>query len=403
MPFGLPSNLTDEIFLLFAINFILESQHISQLIPMKITCSRKKFSAKFNQAAAYALPDSGIIFRYVIIDAEAGRVAFSAANRDISVRVILKNAEIGSEGRVILPPRLMKEFLQAATSETVKLERKGGVLRMSAGRIIREIPVSDVSDFPEIPPFTGKAYHEVIGSDLLKCIKRTSFVPSKDSKYILTGVLFELTGNEINAVSTDRCRLSWQRMKAVPHGGQSAENSAVVPLKTLNEVKKVIGKDGAELPVKIAVEGGKIIFVTAGDEIAIISRPLEGRFPAWRKFIPKKTGRATALVSVRNFRAAVRQLKEMTTKDKPGLLLDFRPGTLEISAGGNAGKKSARSVPITYGGKEVTTKLNPNFLTDFIRSIPGERSLSISLKENGPVLFEPPQESGFAYILMPLA
>lgn len=380
---------------------------------MKITCNREEFTAKFNLAAAYvAARELKTVLQNVKMDVKSGRVVFSATDTETSVRVTLRDvkritlsdAEIGSERAALLPPRLMNEILQSAKSENIALELKDDVIRISAGQLLYEIPALDTEDFPDIPPFAGAAYHEVIGADLQKSISRTAFATdTENNKYALSGVLFELADGQIDTVSTDGRRLAHQQVKAVSHGGHSAEGSAIVPLKALAAVEKAIDEAGAETTIKIAVEGGKVTFATAHDEITITSQAVDGRFPAWRKIIPDKTDRVKADVPLRDFQVAVQQLKGMTTKESPGLLLNFKPGILEISAGGNTDGTSTRTIPIAYDQKEIATKLDPNYLVDFLGCISGETSLSIYLKENSSVLFETPQDSTYAYVLMPLA
>ena len=372
---------------------------------MKITCNSEKFAAKFNLAAAYvATRDVKTVLQDVKMDVKADHVIFSATDTETSIRIVLRDIEIGSEGAVIIPSRLMKNILQAAKAENIEFELNGDILEIHVGTAFYEIPTLDVSDFPEISPFAGEAYHEVVGADLQKNISRTTFATDmENNKYALSGVFFELTDGGIDTVSTDGRRLTHQRGKAVSHGGHQTENGAIVPLKALNAVEKAINEVGAETTIKIAVEGGKITFVTANDEIMITSRLVDGRFPAWRKIIPEKTDRVRADVPLNDFQLAVQQMKIMTTESQPGILLNFKPGELVISASGNNSGKSSKPVVIAYDQREIQTKLDPNFLVDFLRCFSGVTNLSIYLKEESSVLFESQQDDDYAYILMPLA
>ncbi|MBR2693995.1 MAG: DNA polymerase III subunit beta [Thermoguttaceae bacterium] len=370
---------------------------------MKITCNSEKFAAKFNLAAAYvASRDVKTVLQDVKMDVKTDHVIFSATDNETSIRIVLRDVEIGSEGAVMIPSRLMKSILQTAKAENIDFELDGDILDIRVGTAFYEIPTPDANDFPEISLFTGEAYHEVLGADLLKNISRTTFATDmENNKYALSGVLFELTDGSIDTVSTDGRRLTHQRGKAVSHGGHQTESGAIVPLKALNAVEKAIGEVGSETAIKIAVEGGKITFVTANDEIMITSRLVDGRFPAWRKIIPEKTDRVKADVPLNDFQLAVQQMKIMTTESQPGLLLNFKPGQLIISASGNG--KSSKPVVIAYDQNEIQTKLDPNFLVDFLRCFSGVTNLSIYLKENSSVLFESQQDDDYAYILMPLA
>ena len=370
---------------------------------MKITCNREKFAAKFNLAAAYvAAREVKSILQEVKMEVKADHVVFSATDTETSIRIVLRDLEIESEGEVIIPSRLMKNILQAAKADNIELELEDDKLKIHIGRTNYRIPTNDVSEFPEILSFSGEAYHEVAGADLQKNISRTQFATdTENNKYALSGVLFELTEGCIDTVSTDGRRLTHQRGKAVSHGGHQTESGAIVPLKALGAVEKAINEVGADQPVKIAVEGGKITFATAGDEIMISSRLVDGRFPAWRKIIPEKSDRVQVDVPVSEFQDAVLATKVMTTENQPGLLLTFTPGNLQVKANGSG--DTEHNIPIAYDKDEIRTKLDPNFLVDFLRCFSGATNLSIYLKENSSVLFETQQDDDYAYILMPLA
>ena len=372
---------------------------------MKITCNREKFAAKFNLAAAYvAARDVKSVLQEVKMEVMPDHVIFSATDTETSIRVVLRDIEVESGGDVIIPSRLMKNILQVARADNIEFEKKGDNLEIRVGRAFYEIPTLDVNEFPEIRPFAGEAYHEILGADLQKNINRTTFATDvENNKYALSGVLFELSEAGIDTVSTDGRRLTHQRGKAVSHGGHQTEVGAIVPLKALGAVEKAIGEVGADTAIKVAVEGGKITFVTAGDEITIISRLVDGRFPAWRKIIPEKADRVQVDVPVNEFQEAVLATKLMTTENQPGLLLTFKPGNLEIRASGNQSGNVIYPVPIAYDRDEIQTKLDPNFLVDFLRCFSGAANLSIYLKETSSILFEAQQDDDYAYVLMPLA
>ncbi|MBO7726309.1 MAG: hypothetical protein J6S40_07535, partial [Thermoguttaceae bacterium] len=117
---------------------------------MKITCNREKFAAKFNLAAAYvAAREVKSILQEVKMEVKADHVVFSATDTETSIRIVLRDLEIESEGEVIIPSRLMKNILQAAKADNIELELEDDKLKIHIGRTNYRIPTNDVSEFPE--------------------------------------------------------------------------------------------------------------------------------------------------------------------------------------------------------------------------------------------------------------
>ena len=107
---------------------------------MKITCNREKFAAKFNLAAAYvAAREVKSILQEVKMDVKADHVVFSATDTETSIRIVLRDLEIESEGEVIIPSRLMKNILQAAKADycdvTLTYNADDGIFGMVVDRL----------------------------------------------------------------------------------------------------------------------------------------------------------------------------------------------------------------------------------------------------------------------------
>lgn len=364
---------------------------------MKLTCNRDRFSTLFSLAAAVAsIRDIKAVLQYVKMTVESNRVILCATDMDTSIRLVLDEADILDEGETILPTRLMKNVIQESNADALEMSLEDDKLTIRAGKAFYQFATQPIEDFPEVPPFASEAYHEVQGKSLLDHIRRTSFaIDTENTKYTLSGVLFELTEGRIATVSTDGRRLANQEGVAAAHGDHFSENSAIVPLKALMLVEKAFGQTAE--PVKINIEDGKITFATSN--ITITSRLVEGRFPKWKNILPNKLERIKVDIAVSAFYQCVRQTAFLATDNQPGIVLHFEAGQLEITA--NGAGNSAVPTPISYDSEPIDIKLDPRFLLDFLRCLPSEAILSIYLKEKQSVLFE--TNDGYSYVLMPLA
>lgn len=364
---------------------------------MKLTCNRDKFSTLFSLAAAVvSAKDIKAVLQNVKMTVKSNKLILDATDMDNSIRLVLDEVDILDEGETILPTRMMKNVIQESNADILEISLEDEKLTVRAGNAFYQFPTQPVEEFPEIPPFESEAYHEVQGKVLLDHIRRTSFaIDLENSKYTLSGVLFELTEGRIATVSTDGRRLANQEGVATAYGGHFSENSAIVPLKALNLVEKAFGQTAE--PVKIAIEEGKITFATSN--ITISARLVEGRFPRWKNILPNKLERTKVDIAVSALYQCVRQTAFLATDSQPGVILHFEAGQLEITATGEG--NSAVPTPISYDSEPIEVKLDPHYLSDFLRCLPSEAILSIYLKEKQSVLFE--TNDGYSYVLMPLA
>jgi DNA polymerase-3 subunit beta len=389
------SNLMEEIFCdLFRIPINIFSE-----ATMKLTCDREKFSTLFSLAAAVvSLKDIKAVLQNVKMTVSDGNTILSATDMDTSIRLIVDHADIAESGEAIIPTRIMKSILQESRADKLEIEAVGDRLTIRCDKAFFQFPTQPVEDFPEIPPFTAEAYHEVSGTTLQEHIRRTTFaIDTENTKYSLSGVLFELTEGRIGTISTDGRRLTNQEGVATAFGGHFSEGTAIVPLKVLGLVEKMISQ--TKEPVKIHIESGKIVFATSN--IVISSRLVEGRFPKWKTIIPEKSDRVDVDLMDSDLLEGVRLADIMTTENQPGVTLSFEPGNLKISASGAGGGDGHNTLPISYDAEPIDMKLDPRFLIDFLRVLPGDLVLTVYLKERQSILFE--TKDGYSYILMPLS
>ena len=113
----------------------------------------------------------------------------------------------------------------------------------------------------------------------------TDFAISKDdTRYVLNGVLLEVKGDELTLVATDGKRMAMMKKKLPKK--TLLDKEVVVPVKTIQEVKRLLEDEGE---VKIQFSDTQVMF--SFPEFFIISRLIEGEFPNYKKVIPGKSAK----------------------------------------------------------------------------------------------------------------
>ena len=259
-------------------------------------------------------------------------------------------------------------------------------------------------EFPYIEEFEATAYHEIPAKALQEVIKRTIFaVDSENVRYALGGVLFEMTGQVISTVATDGRRLAWQDCSGDCINDHKVE-TAIVPARTLQLLNKALDDksidEGKE--VKMAIVKNMVWFQC--QEITLFSRLVEGRFPKWRTIIPKSENMTLITVDCNPLLSAIQQAQVTTSDVDPGVDFSFEKDKLTLQGEGKERGNSKIEVPISFSDAPKKVKIDPKFMTDFLKVLDAKAKVSIYLPpESGDPLKITADDGGYNYVVMPMS
>lgn len=133
---------------------------------------------------------------------------------------------------------------------------------------------------------------------LAAALDTVRFAASTDPELpVLAGILFDIEGEELRLVATDRYRMAVARARATGHGGPRTQ--VIVPLPLANAMRALLTGDE---PVHLTVDGDRVTLETGDRQTA--GQSLGHEFPDYRRLIHLPAGRR-AHIDTATFRAAV--------------------------------------------------------------------------------------------------
>jgi DNA polymerase-3 subunit beta len=100
--------------------------------------------------------------------------------------------------------------------------------------------------------------------------------------------------------------------------------------------------------------------------------------------------------------AAVRQAAIVTSEQSKGVDFSFEPGQLVLSGRSAESGESRIEMPIDQTGATVKIKMDPRFVSDFLRVLDGGTAVRVELTD-GQSACVCRTEDGYGYVIMPLA
>ncbi|MGY5008433.1 DNA polymerase III subunit beta family protein [Streptomyces sp. 900105755] len=145
---------------------------------------------------------------------------------------------------------------------------------------------------------TAAVHLSVAAPELAAVLDTVRFAASTDPELpMLGGVLFDIEGESLHAVATDRYRMAVARTGAAGHGGSRVQ--VVVPAPLVDAMRPLLDGDGA---VGLSVDGDRVTLEAGERQVA--GRCLGHDFPDYRRLLPRAGGRR-AVVEVAAFRQAL--------------------------------------------------------------------------------------------------
>jgi DNA polymerase III subunit beta len=338
------------------------------------------------------------VLNNILIKAEGKKLYFSATNLEIAINCSI-DADVRGEGAITVPSKLITNYVALLNDEKVELSMTEGVsLSLNSTSSSTKIKCISADEFPLIPKVEKKQSFKVKNEEFINSIEETVFAASLNtSRPVLSGVL--LTGDDtcLKLVATDSYRLAEKTVKI--SGKLNDEVNCIIPAKTMMELSKILGKSNSK-ETTVNISNNQILFETDGVEL--ISRLIEGKFPDYKKIIPKE-GKTKIEVSVEDLSIVLKRVNLFARENNNSVKLSFtNDGKLIIASDETKVGEEKAEVLIKINGENNKIALNVQYLLDVLTYINSDRVKITVNDKTSPAVIKPLNSEDYIYIIMPL-
>jgi DNA polymerase III subunit beta len=361
---------------------------------LKISVPREELTRQLGVVSRAASTRTTVqVLAGILLRAEGGRLELAATDMEISLRSSLE-AEVGSEGAVVVPSKLLADLVRLLPAEEVSIEHRSGegVVEIVSGAASYRLHTYNAEDFPRLPETTGVELMSIDADAVLETAGRVSRAASRDeSRPVLTGILVRFEGQNLVMAATDSYRLA---VKETSMGSNGPELDAIVPARALGELTRIAhGADG----LQIGVQENQVLFATDG--ILLTTRRIEGQFPNYRQLLPETFEHELALPRD-ELLEVVRRVSVMAQRNAP-IRLRFAEGELTVSAQTQDVGEARETMPAPFASEPLEIGFNPEFLRDGIESVEGDELRLKLISSLRPAVIQG-EGDDFSYLIMPI-
>jgi DNA polymerase III subunit beta len=342
------------------------------------------------------------ILANVLIETDGDQVKLLATDLEVGLRSRCQ-ASVSKKGSLTLPAKKLYEIIKALPETDVRIEEDKSGVKVAADRFDSRMQTLPREDFPTLPDGTG-TYTATLPREVLKhMVAKTQFaITGEDTRYFLNGALFIQRPDSMSLVSTDGHRLALitvPRDKARSRAKSSDEERVILPRKTLLELGRLLAEGDGEIRYEA---GENHLFFDIGGRL-LISRMIDGQFPAFERVIPKSNDKRIEFDRDR-LTNAVKRVALLSNERSRAVKFQIESGKVEIASSSPEFGEAKEVLMVDYSGPPVTICFNAQYVLDFL-GVADTDGVSLDFKdEMSQAVMKPLNAEGYdyTYVIMPM-
>ena len=302
-----------------------------------------------------------------LFELQGNLLKITAADSETRMITSVEVNEVEGEGVFAIPAKNLLESLKELPEQPITFEIDDSTLGMfiyyQNGKY--NFIGQNGDEYPQAKPLKDDATKiEISAENLLTGISRTLFATAEDElRPIMNGILFDISDTDITFVASDGHKLVRFKNSSV-QGNDRA--TLILPKKPANLLKTVLPKETGSVAISFDENNAYITM----ENVIIISRLIEGRYPNYNGVIPKDNPFRVVIDRV----LLVTALKRITVFSNQGsslIKLQLSHNSIFISAQDIDFSTSAEeTVACVYDGDEISIGFKGTYLIEILNNIP---------------------------------
>jgi DNA polymerase III subunit beta len=338
------------------------------------------------------------ILANVLMDAAGDEVRFLATDLEVALRSKCA-ATVAKPGSLTLPAKKLFEIVRSLPDTDIRIaEDKTGV-KVAADRFDSRMQTLPREDFPTLPESGGTPGASLERNAVREMVAKTQFaITGEDTRYFLNGAQFVLRPESMSLVATDGHRLA---LVTAPRDGKGGaeESKAILPKKTLGELARLLSESEGDISYE---RGENHLFFGVGGRL-LISRMIDGQFPAYERVIPKGNDKHIEFERDR-LTNAVKRVALLSNERSRAVKFQVEKGKVDVTSSSPELGEASETLTADYSGTALQICFNAQYVLDFLAAVNTD-VVSLDLKDEvSQAVMKPVGAEGYdyTYVIMPM-
>lgn len=336
------------------------------------------------------------ILSNLLLEAKNNNIQLTATDLEMQISLNIESKFSGELSTTISAKKLLDICRSLPENADIDMASNDSRITVKANKSRFNLQTLPAADYPIMTKVADNNISIQISQIALKkLLKQVEFaMAQQDIRYYLNGLLMEVNENKLNIVGTDGHRLSFTSTTL----NKSYEKTEVIlPRKTVVELIKLL--NDSENEISIEISAGQVNF--AFDEIRLISKVIDGKFPDYHRVIPNghqntfSVNRLTVLTAMQ--RASI-----LSNEKYRGIRMVLNNNNLKLISTNTEQEEAEEELEIDYGKDPLDIGFNVTYLIDVLNNVSDEKINFSFADANSSCLITVPNDENYKYVVMPM-
>jgi len=304
-------------------------------------------------------------------------LTITASDLETTISVMVKPEKADDAGAVAIPARQLLETLKTFPEIPITIISDAESLNVEilAGEGKYKMIGQSHEEFPKVPVLEDTKKVTVNGALLVNAFNNTLFATGNDElRPVMSGVYCEMNEEDLTFVATDAHKLVRYRRKEVK---SQVADSFILPKKTLSLARHIIPDDEEEVVVEFNRANATFQF----DDIVIVCRLIEGKYPNYEAVIPNENPFVLTIGRV-GLLSALRRVSIFGSKSTHQVRFKISGKELVLSAEDiDYSSEAKERLTCSYEGEDIEIGFNSKFMQEMLNTLTCE---NITLEMSAP-------------------
>lgn len=334
----------------------------------------------------------------ILIKAENNRLKLVATDLEIGIECYI-DAEIITTGELVLPANHLSSIIRELPSISVEvacnLETRSAEIICGHSRFnINGFPADDFPMLPKVEEGTKLSLKQKLFQEVIQQVKIAT--STDETQPFLNGALLRIEGDVLIMASTNSYRLAHRQAQLEMGIGEKIE--VILPNKTLDEMARLLSDD-PQVDVKIQITMNQILFEM--ENITVISRLIEGRFPNYEPVIPKNST-TFAKVDRKELLQAGKRVSLIAVSNSNIIKVNITDGLMVMESINVEIGQAHEELSLSMEGPEVEISFNAGYLMDGLKVIDTDEVELCLGGKLSPFIVRPVGDVRYTYVISPI-
>ncbi|MDX2360293.1 MAG: DNA polymerase III subunit beta [Crocinitomicaceae bacterium] len=292
-----------------------------------------------------------------------GQLIVSASDLETTMRTTME-VEAKEGGKIAVPAKLLLDVLKNLPDQpcTFTVNSDTFAIEIAYDNGKSKMVGYSGDDFPRVPALENGSSIKISGEIVANAINKTLFATGVDDlRPVMSGVFCEFSPESITFVATDAHKLVRYTRTDSQASGSS---SFILPKKPLNLLKSNLSGDE-----EVALEYNDSNAVFTFNDIVLICRLIDGKYPNYEAVIPKENPNVLT-IDRQQFLSSIKRVSIFANKTTHQIKLKLAGSELSLSAEDiDFSNEANERLTCNYNGEDLEIGFNSRFLMEMLNNL----------------------------------